>query len=480
MNILHVCSEFFPLMKTGGLADVMAALPAAQRHLNIDARILLPGFPGIIKQVPNKQKVTEINSFAGKVTLYYGIYDTIPLYIIDAPNLYDRPGSPYHDQNKNSYNDNHIRFALLGYVACELAKGCDSFWKPDIVHAHDWHAGLSCAYLAANNYPAKCVFTIHNIAFPGMFSPHHIRELWLPESFYNIEGLEFYGQISFLKAALYYANHSTTVSPTYAQEVLNPRYSHGFDGILQRRYQEHRFSGILNRVDENVWAPDKDPMIAQPYSVRNLRDKMHNKQALQQELGLPFSPDSPLFTIVSRMSYQKGLDMVLQILPRMMDAGLQFVILGQGDPHLEHGFSQLAYKYPHNMKAIIGYTEPQSHRFIAGADILMVPSRFEPCGLTQLYAQKYGTLPLVRRTGGLADTVIDCSLEAIATNQATGFVFNDSTTHDLSNAIHRSLILWKTQKKWRQLQKSAMAQDFSWNTTALSYVSLYNEILYKG
>lgn len=480
MNILHVCSEFFPLLKTGGLADVMAALPVAQRSLDVDARLLLPGFPDIINNVPNKQQVAEIDTFAGKVTLYYAIYDTIPLYIIDAPNLYNRPGSPYHDQNKNSYNDNHIRFALLGFVACELAKGCDYFWKPDIVHAHDWHAGLACAYLAANNYPAKCVFTIHNIAFPGMFSSYHMRELWLPDSFYNTEGLEFYGQISFLKAALFYANHSTTVSPTYAQEVLNPRFSHGFDGLLQRRYHEHRFSGILNRVDENIWAPDKDTLIAQPYSVRSLRDKIKNKQALQEELGLPFLQNLPLFTIVSRMTYQKGLDMVLELLPKMMNAGLQFVILGQGDPHLEHSFCQLAYKYPYNMKAIIGYTEAESHRFIAGADILMVPSRFEPCGLTQLYAQKYGTLPLVRRTGGLADTVIDCSLEALASNQATGFVFNDSNMQDLNNAIQRSLILWKNQRKWRQLQKSAMIQDFSWNTTAHSYISLYNEVLHKG
>ncbi|MDI2113838.1 glycogen synthase GlgA [Commensalibacter nepenthis] len=479
MNILHVCSEFFPLLKTGGLADVMASLPAAQRNLGVNARILLPGFPEIIKQLPNKKKVTDLNTFSGNVTLYYDTYGTIPLYIIDVPYLYDRPGNPYHDINNNDYHDNYIRFALLGYVACELAKGCDGFWKPDVVHAHDWHAGLTCAYLAANNYPAKCIFTIHNIAFSGNFSSFHMPELWLPNHFYNTEGLEFYGQISFLKAAIFYANYSTTVSPTYAQEVLNPKYSHGFDGLLRKRYNEGRFCGILNKVDENIWAPDKDFLITQPYSVRNLRNKIKNKQSLQQELGLPLLEHLPLFTIVSRMTYQKGLDMVLEILPKMMESGLQFIILGQGEHHLESAFTQLAYQYPNNMRAIIGYTEQKSHQLIASADILMVPSRFEPCGLTQLYALKYGTLPLVRRTGGLADTVTDCSLEALEAKEATGFVFNDSNTKDLNNAIQRSLLLWKTQKKWRQLQKSAMCQDFSWNTTAQSYISLYNEILNK-
>lgn len=477
MRILHVCAEFFPLIKTGGLADVVAALPPAQRQLGADARVLLPGFPAIINQIADKQKVTTLNTFAGEITLFYGHYQETPLYIIDAPYLYQREGNPYHDSNSNAYHDNYLRFGLLGFVAAELARGCDSLWRAEIVHAHDWHAALACAYLAAYGYPARCLYTVHNIAYQGNFSPDYLRQLWLPPEFYQTEGLEFYGQLSFMKAGLFYANHSNTVSPTYAREVLDPSYAYGFDGLLNRLSQEQRLSGILNGIDTDVWSPATDPLIAQRYSASSLKDKRKNKLALQQTVGLTQQTDKPLFAVVSRMTYQKGLDLILDVLPDLLKDGSQFVLLGNGDHDLENGYRHAQSQYPDQVRAIIGYDESLSHQLIAGADVLMVPSRFEPCGLTQLYALRYGTLPLVRKTGGLADTVTDCCLETIKHNNATGFVFNEIQSADLKAAADRALTLWRDPTQWQQVQKRAMAQDVSWHQSAEAYISVYRKLL---
>lgn len=479
MNVLHVCAEFFPLLKTGGLADVVGALPLAQRQHGADARVLLPGFPAIINQVTDKQKVTSLNTFAGEVTLFYGHYQGTPLYIIEAPHLYQREGSPYHDGYNNAYDDNYRRFGLLGFIAAELAKGGDSLWRAEIVHAHDWHAALACAYLAAHGYPAKCMFTVHNIAYQGLFSPHLIHELWLPPEFYNIEGLEFFGQLSFMKAGLFYANHTNAVSPTYAHEILDPHYAYGLDGLLNRLNYEQRLSGILNGIDTEVWSPSTDKLIAQTYSKRSLKNKVKNKLALQKSLGLAQQTNKPIFAVVSRMTRQKGLDLILDILPDLIDSGCQFVLLGSGDHDLENAYRNAQSQYPDQVRVIIGYDEPMSHQIIAGTDVLMVPSRFEPCGLTQLYALRYGTLPLVRHTGGLADTVTDCSLEAIKQGQATGFVFYESHATDLKAAIDRALALWDYPNQWQQVQKNAMAQDVSWQQSAEAYLSVYRRLLDK-
>lgn len=478
MNVLHVCAEFFPLLKTGGLADVVGALPLAQRQHGVDARVLLPGFPAIIDQVTNRQKVTSLNTFAGEVTLFYGHYQGTPLYIIDAPHLYQREGSPYHDGYNNAYDDNYRRFGLLGFIAAELAKGCDSLWRADIVHAHDWHAALACAYLAAYGYPAKCMFTVHNIAYQGLFSPHLIHELWLPPEFYNIEGLEFFGQLSFMKAGLFYANHTNAVSSTYAREILDPHYAYGLDGLLNRLNYEQRLSGVLNGIDTKVWSPSTDKLIAQTYnSKRSLKNKVKNKLALQKSLGLAQQTNKPLFAVVSRMTRQKGLDLILDILPDLIGSDSQFVLLGSGDHDLENAYRNAQSQYPDQVRVIIGYDEPMSHQIIAGTDVLMVPSRFEPCGLTQLYALRYGTLPLVRHTGGLADTVTDCSLEAIKQGKATGFVFYESHAADLKAAIDRALALWDYPNQWQQVQKNAMAQDVSWHQSAETYLSVYRRLL---
>lgn len=476
MYVLHVCSELFPLLKTGGLADVVGAMPAAQIAQGANVRVLLPGFPALKEGIPETHEVATLDTFAGRVTLRFGHYQGVGIYLIDAPHLYDRPGSPYHDQAMYAYSDNHRRFGLLGWVAAELASGCDHFWRPQVVHAHDWHAGLACAYLAARGRPARSVFTVHNLAYQGLFSAHHMAELYLPQDFFQIYGLEFYGQISFLKAGLFYADHVTTVSPTYAKEITRPEFAYGMEGLLQQLEREGRLSGILNGVDDAIWDPATDKLIANCYQRENLKEKALNKQHLQTAMGLDVDPEKPIFAVVSRLTSQKGLDLVLEALPMLLNGGGQLALLGAGDAPLQEAFLAAAAAYPGQVGVQIGYHEAFSHRIIAGSDVILVPSRFEPCGLTQLYGLKYGTLPLVRHTGGLADTVNDCSLENLSEGSASGFVFNDCDAKDLSNALRRAFVLWTRPTLWRYVQRQAMAQNFSWEKAAVSYLDLYRRL----
>ena len=327
MQVLHVCSEMFPLLKTGGLADVIGALPAAQIADGTDARVLLPAFPDIRRGIPDAKVVARRETFAGRITLLFGHYNGVGIYLIDAPHLYDRPGSPYHDTNLNAYPDNVKRFALLGWVGSEMACGLDPFWRPDVVHAHDWHAGLAPAYLAARGHPAKSVFTVHNLAYQGLFYSHHMGEIQLPADFFNIHGLEFHGQISFLKAGLYYADHITAVSPTYAREITEPQFAYGMEGLLRQRHREGRLSGILNGVDDNVWSPEKDLLLPASYSRDTLEKKAENKRQLQVAMGLKVSDSAPLFAVGSRLTSQKGVDLVLEALPGLLAQGGQLAAL---------------------------------------------------------------------------------------------------------------------------------------------------------
>ncbi|MCG8156996.1 glycogen synthase GlgA [Brenneria goodwinii] len=475
MQVLHVCSELFPLLKTGGLADVTGALPAAQIQAGMDVRVMLPAFPDLKKGITT-QVVRELDTFAGHVTLLYGHFNGVGIYLIDAPTLYQRAGSPYHNPGLYAYADNYLRFALLGWMGCELACGLDPFWRPDIVHAHDWHAGLTCAYLAARGRPAKSVFTVHNLAYQGLFDARHMAELQLPPDFFQIYGVEFHGQISYLKAGLYYADHATTVSPTYAHEITLPAYGYGMEGLLKSLEEEGRLSGILNGVDDAIWNPVHDPLLTSHYNRDVLANKAENKRHLQTAMGLKVNDKVPVFAIVSRLTSQKGLDVALSAVPDLLDQGGQLVVLGAGDAQLQEGFLAAAAKYHGQVGVQIGYHEAFSHRIIGGADVIMVPSRFEPCGLTQLYGLKYGTLPLVRRTGGLADTVADCSLENLADGLASGFVFNDCNVGSLSRAIRRVFVLWARPTLWRYVQRQAMAMDFSWQVAAQAYRALYQRL----
>lgn len=477
MQVLHVCSEIFPLLKTGGLADVVGALPAAQIAEGTDTRVLIPAFPDVKKGIPETQVVARLQTFAGYVELLYGQFDGVGIYLIDAPGLYDRPGSPYHDESQYAYTDNYLRFALLGWMGCEIASGLDTFWRPEVVHAHDWHAGLTCAYLAARGRPAKSVFTVHNLAYQGLFYAHHMEDIQLPWSFFSMHGLEFYGQISYLKAGLFYADHITAVSPTYAREITLPEFGYGMEDLLRQRQMEGRLTGILNGVDPAIWDPAGDLLLTARYNRDVLDAKQENKRQLQITMGLKIDDKVPVFAVVSRLTKQKGLDLVLEALPGLLEQGGQLVLLGAGDAVLQQGFLAAAAEYPGQVGVQIGYHEAFSHRIMGGADIIMVPSRFEPCGLTQLYGLKYGTLPLVRRTGGLADTVHDSSLENLADGIASGFVFEDSNAWSLLRAIRRTFVLWSRPSLWRYVQRQAMAMDFSWQVAAVAYRDLYQRLL---
>ncbi|OOF84579.1 starch synthase [Rodentibacter ratti] len=475
MKVLHVCSELYPLLKTGGLADVIGALPFAQKEIGIDTRILLPAYPAIYRGIGETHIVAEFDNFAGHVVLRYGEYQGVGIYLIEAPHLYDREGNPYHDVNYNDYADNYKRFALLGWVGAELSTGLDSWWRADIVHAHDWHAGLTAAYLFNKGKPAKSVFTIHNLAYQGLFHHRHLYEIGLPEGMFHINGLELFGQISYLKAGLYYSDVVTAVSPTYAQEITTEEFAYGLQGLLSGLREQGRLVGILNGVDEKIWHPSCDGYIQYHYNQTSMAGKQKNKTALQAYFNLPEN-DRLLFVMVTRLTEQKGVDLLVESADEIVKQGGQLAILGAGAAHLEEAILQLSATYPQNIAVKIGYDETLSHLMIAGGDVILVPSRFEPCGLTQLYGLQYGTLPLVRKTGGLADTVVNSSLENIKDRTATGFVFNHANVLALRHCLQDAFALWQELHTWEMVRSNAMEQDFSWYKAAKEYFSLYQRL----
>ena len=477
MKVLHVCSELYPLLKTGGLADVMGALPFAQQEIGIDARVLLPAYPAIARGVENTSVVAEFDNFAGHIVLRYGEYNGLGVYLIDAPHLYAREGNPYHDADYNDYGDNYKRFALLGWVGAELATGLDHWWRAEVVHSHDWHAGLTSAYLFNKGRPAKSVFTIHNLAYQGQFNAHHLHEIGLPAGMFHVNGLELFGQISYLKSGLYYSDVVTAVSPTYAQEITSPEFAYGLQGLLGGLQQQQRLVGILNGVDAKIWHPRADHYIAHHYDVKSMAGKKQNKQALQAYFNLPQEDNALLFVMVTRLTEQKGVDLLIDSAQEIVEQGGQLAILGAGAPHLEAGIQQLAHTYPQNIAVKIGYDEALSHLLVAGGDVILVPSRFEPCGLTQLYGLQYGTLPLVRATGGLNDTVVNCDEHSLKVRSATGFVFVQANAEELRQALRAAFALWHKPRTWAQVRANAMAQDFSWQISARHYQALYERIL---
>jgi starch synthase len=478
MRVLHVCSEIYPLLKTGGLADVAGALPAAQVRAGVDARVLVPGFPALLAGVLDQELVATLDD--GNRLLRGAMPDSgVAVYVIDAPGLYDRPGNPYADANNEAYLDNDRRFALLGLIAAQLAQGLDPSWRAQVVHAHDWHAGLAPAYLkaaeqASGQRIAGSVQTIHNLAYQGNFPAHAFGGLHLPAHFYASEGLEFYGMVSFLKAGLYYADRITTVSPTYAREIQGAEQGCGFDGLLRQR-TDH-LTGILNGVDDAVWNPATDPFIPQSYDLQDMAGKRAGKAALQRATRLAVQDQAPLFCIVSRLTEQKGLHLVLDALPGIIARGGQLMVLGAGDAAFEARLQAAATAHPQSVAVHLGYDEQLAHRLIAASDIIMVPSRFEPCGLTQLYGLKYGTLPLVRRVGGLADTVVDASLENLDDGNATGFVFEQFDSAGIDAAVRRAFALYKRRNEWEDVQAYAMQQQFGWDAAAAAYLALYQHI----
>lgn len=484
IRALHVASELYPLLKTGGLADVAGALPPALSERGADVRVLLPGFPAVLAGLADLRPIAQLGRRfdTPDVTLEQGTLASngLVVYVIRAASLYDRPGNPYLNDEHVPYGDNAQRFALLGWVAAQLAQQLDPAWSPQIVHAHDWHAGLAPAYIKAAERQqgralARTVFTVHNLAYQGVFPAHQFGQLGLPDDFFNVYGVEFYGQLSFLKAGLYFSDRITTVSPTYAREIQTLSQGGGLDGLL--RHRAHDLSGILNGVDYAVWNPASDTLIDSRYSSTRLAGKLACKEALQKRFNLPPKSDALLFGVVSRLTEQKGLDLLLGGVPEIVKRGGQLVVFGTGDPALENGLKRAAHTHPESVAVELGFDETLAHTIVAGSDVIGVPSRFEPCGLTQLYALAYGSLPLVHCVGGLADTVVDASLENLADDLATGFVFERFEPSSLAAAIRRAFALYGRRTDWKATQRRAMRQDFGWGASAEQYLNLYRELV---
>ena len=476
MRVLYTSTEVYPALKTGGLADVNAALPRALIHAGADVRLLLPAFPDIVLAANDLQPVLRLTSpFGGaQVRVLRGNLLGVPVYLIEAGEIYARPGNPYVDENGRDWPDNHLRFALLGWVAACFGHGEMDGWRADIVHAHDWHAALAPAYLAAREGDrAGSVYTVHNLGYQGEFTAETFDELALPAHFFAMQGIEFYGKVNFMKAGLHFADRITTVSPSYAREIQTPEFGCGMDGLLRSR--ANVLTGILNGVDYSIWNPALDADIASHYSRDNLRGKSRCKSRLRKELGLA-SSSAPLFGVVSRLTTQKGLDLVLQALPGIVARGGQLALLGSGDADLETEFREQAARYPTAVSVRLDYDEALAHRIIAGSDVVLVPSRFEPCGLTQLYALAYGALPLVRRVGGLADSVCDADTIALANRAATGFVFDEFSADALREALNRVFQLWTMPQKWAVVRRTAMQKDFGWASAARCYLALYRNL----
>ncbi len=479
LRVLSVASEAYPLIKTGGLADVVGALPQALALEDVEVRTFLPGYPVVIAALDNptiypiSDGIADL--FGGPGRLLAAQSRGLDVVVLDMPHLFARSGNPYTSPEGQDWPDNAQRFAAFAAAAAEFATSGTDGWSPDIVHAHDWQAGLVPTYLHYRGGARPgTVITVHNLAFPGKF-PIDLREsLALPPESLGVDGVEFYGSISFLKAGLQFADRITTVSPTYADEILTPEWGMGLDGLLRARGAA--VCGILNGIDINDWDPMTDGLLAARYAVATLPARSANKTDLQRRFGLDADPNALLFGVVSRLTWQKGLDMLLEALPAILEQGAQLAVLGAGDPEIEAGFLEAAAANPGRVGCIIGYHEPLAHGIQGGVDALLLPSRFEPCGLTQLYALRYGAVPIVARVGGLADTVIDANPMALGVGVATGIQFAPVTALRLAAAIHHAGTLFSDKATWSRMQANGMQSDVSWRAPARSYAQLYRKL----
>ena len=480
MQVLFVTSEIAPLIKTGGLADVSAALPAALHGMGVDIRVLLPGYPQVLKALPHLKFDARLADLPGfpEASLLSGVLpDGVPLWVIDCPEMYSRGGGPYQDEQGIDWLDNAQRFGLLSRVAALLGSADTPLkWKPDVVQCNDWQAGLTPAYLRFSSSPARSVMTVHNLAFQGVFPARMVAELGLPKECFQVKGVEFYRSLSFLKAGLFYADHITTVSPSYAEEIQTDELGFGLQGLLTDRRAE--LTGILNGIDTHEWDPAADPNIVAPYDAKRLQGKDANKRELQKRMGLHINPKIPLFGLVSRFTEQKGLDMVLEIAPHLIAMPAQLVLLGTGDAGMQRTALELSHRYSGQISIYVGFDEGLSHLIEAGADIFLMPSRFEPCGLNQMYSQRYGTPPVVHATGGLIDSVVDCNEATLAQGEASGFVFGNGMGNlGLLAAAQRAATAYHDKKVWRALQRNCMSKDFGWTKSAVAYRDIYGKLM---
>ncbi len=477
-NILYVTSEAFPLIKTGGLADVAGSLPIALAEQSEDIRLVLPAYPQVMQQVTDTKPLASGIYYNLEVTLLETQLpnSNVPVWLVHCPAIFDRPGSPYMNSAGQPWHDNALRFAVFCKVAVDIAMNrLNLKWQPDVVHCNDWQSGLIPALLQPLKQRPATVFTIHNLAYQGLFDYQTFIDLELPSALWHPEGLEFYHQLSFIKGGLVYADRINTVSPTYADEILQPEFGNGLSGLLQHR--QGRLCGILNGIDHTVWNPATDPHLAAHYDTTTLDQKRVNKTALQKQFNLPIDAKIPLVGMISRMVEQKGLDIILQAMEKIMTMPLQLIILGTGDMHYEMELMKWSQQYPDRIKVIVGYNEPLSHQIEGGSDLFLMPSAFEPCGLNQLYSLRYGTLPIVRNVGGLADTVVAANKQNLANATANGFVVPAQSAPALVATLKQALTLYKRPKVWRQLQLTAMKGDFSWQRSAKHYRELYQQAM---
>jgi starch synthase len=479
LRVLFAASEFAPLIKTGGLADVAGALTAALGELGVDIRVLLPAYREVLAGLDGARRVARlpgIGSFPEAELLESEGPQRQRMLALRCPALFERDGGPYADREGRDWADNALRFGLLSHVAALLSTPATPYnWRCDVLHCNDWQTALAPAYHFWRRSPrAPCLMTIHNLAYQGVFPRAILQQLALPAESFDINGIEYYGNLSFLKAGALYADRITTVSPTYAREIQTQALGFGMHGLLAGR--QTSLEGILNGIDVGLWDPRSDPALAATYDADTLQRKAINTRALRAHFVLDERPEIALIGMVSRLVSQKGLDLVVAAAERIARLPAQLLVFGSGEPQIERGLLAAAERCKGQVAAHLGFDEKLSHLIEAGADMFLMPSRFEPCGLNQMYSQRYGTPPIVRRTGGLADSVVDCTPQTLADGSATGFVFDDATPEALLLAVRRAQDLWQDRRLWSRIQRNGMARDFSWSASARRYLQLYRAL----
>ncbi|WP_275786350.1 glycogen synthase GlgA [Pararhizobium gei] len=480
MKILSVTSEIFPLIKTGGLADVTGSLPKALAAYGYSTRTLVPGYPTLLAKLGETTVVHDFpDLFGAPASILLTRYEQLDLLILDAPALYSRPGGPYLDENGRDHADNWKRFAVLSYVASAISDGLIEDWRPDLVHTHDWQTALTSVYMkystAGRNLPS--VLTIHNLAFQGQYPKWVVGQIGLPQETISIDGLEYYGDISYLKGGILTATAITTVSPTYAREIVSPELGMGLEGALSSR--PGALTGIVNGIDTEIWNPASDGYLPAKYDHKTIRVRAVNRAKLLEAFRLDDGP-GPIFAAVTRLTWQKGGDMLAEVAEEIAHLGGRLIVLGKGEQFVENALLTAAGRYPDRIGVRIGYDEETAHLIHGGADLVIQPSRFEPCGLTQLYALRYGAIPVVSRTGGLSETIIDANDAAVTARVATGFQFHPATAENLRLSIHRAFAAYHDPKKWARLQNQAMKANFSWERSAEQYAALYTDLIEGG
>jgi starch synthase len=478
MRVLFVTPECAPLVKVGGLGDVSTALPAALRKLDLDVRVMLPGYSAVMEHLPAARELASLNALGHRTRLLEARLDNgVPMIVLDCPSLFHRDGGPYQDRSGTDWADNATRFGVFSRAAAVLGGTASPLpWRPDVVHLNDWPTALAAAYLHYEPPSrASSILTVHNLAFQGNFDPAALSALQLPAESYAPEGIEFHGRLSFLKAGLYYANAITTVSPTYAGEIQTESAGAGMQGLLRHRRQA--LTGILNGIDTDEWNPASDPHLPTHYTAETLERKVEVKRALAARLGFaPGEPDVPLLGFVGRLTQQKGADLVAEAAAGLFDMGTRIVVLGMGEPGQENALRRLAAQHPGRISVTIGFDETLAHLIEGGADLFLMPSRFEPCGLNQMYSQRYGTPPVAHATGGLIDTIVDCTPHTLQAATATGFLFREPSARALLDAVKHALGVHRSGKLWRALQRNGMTRDFSWTGPARQYAAVYRRI----